>query len=388
MKICYVCMDPGIPVNGRKGCSTHIRETVEALMELGHQVKLVCTNIEGDPNATKGMDVVKVDPFHSKKLGFDMRHILLDYRLRRKLEEIVRDWRPDAIYERYSLYSRAGTAIARRHHLPRLVEVNAFLTHEQKGRIRWPRVARKVEVSIMRRAPHLIVVSEPLVEEMKQLGQPAEAITKMPMAVNIKMFNPGIDGTEISRQHELDGKFVIGYVGTLAGWHGIRLLYDMARELKNLNAPPFVFLIVGGDTEKLEMHRRKSREAGLDDVLRFIGSVPHAEVPRHIRAMDAAIVPDTTYWATPAKLFEYQASGVPVLAPDYQSIRDVLVNGEEGFIFPAEDPKQMAGCALKMMRSPALLRLMAIACRARVERERSWRHNAEGIIALLKKVNV
>ena len=36
--------------------------------------------------------------------------------------------------------------------------------------------------------------------------------------------------------------------------------------------------------------------------------------------MDAAIVPDTTYWSSPAKLFEYQASGIPVLAPTAWSL--------------------------------------------------------------------
>ena len=36
-------------------------------------------------------------------------------------------WRPDAIYDRYSLYSRTGYRASRRFGLPHLLEVNAFL---------------------------------------------------------------------------------------------------------------------------------------------------------------------------------------------------------------------------------------------------------------------
>jgi hypothetical protein len=111
MKILYVCADPGIPLHGRKGCSTHVRETCLALIELGHQVKIVCSNVKGD-QAEDRLDVDYVPPFTSRKLGFDFRHILLDRRIAKRLTEQVEAWRPDALYERYSLYSRAGTQVA------------------------------------------------------------------------------------------------------------------------------------------------------------------------------------------------------------------------------------------------------------------------------------
>ncbi|MCL5271567.1 MAG: glycosyltransferase family 4 protein [bacterium] len=385
MKICYLCADPGIPIYGRKGCSTHVRETCHVLRQLGHEVRIVCSNAEGDAVERERLDVISIEPFRNRKLGFDLRHILLDRRLLGRLDALVREWKPDAVYERYSLYSRAGGVAARRHRLPRLLEVNAFLTREQRDRIRWGWLARRIEAGIIRHAPRVIVVSEPLRREIHHLGVPMEAITKMPMAVNLDLFSPERDGEGVRRRHGLTGRFVLGYVGTLGGWHGIRLLYDMARLLKDGGAPPFAFLIVGGDPAKVEMHHRKARESGLEDVLRFIGSVPYQDVPEHIRAMDAALVPDTTYWSSPAKLFEYQASGIPVLAPSYPAIREVLTHEREGFIFPPGDVERMAALALEMMNAPERCRLMGRAARERAECEHSWQRNGQEILALFNR---
>lgn len=385
MKICYLCADPGIPLYGRKGCSTHVRETCTALERAGHQVKVLCSNVEGDSVGGR-LDVINVPAPTSRKLGFDLRHMLLDRRMDAQVNRLVAEWRPDALYERYSLYSRAGVRNANRHRLPRLLEVNAFLTREQADRIKILWLARRIEQSIIRSSPRVIVVSEPLRKEIHALGVPLEQIAKMPMAVNLEMFHPALDGSETRRRLGLEGHLVIGYVGTLAGWHGIRLLYELALKLKEHSAPPFAFLIVGGDGDKLEMHQRKAREAGLERELRFIGSVPHPEVPQYLMAMDIAIVPDMTYWSSPAKLFEYQACGIPVLAPDYPAIPEVLAHGVEGYIFPKQDVDEMSRYALELLRGAELRRRMSLAARSRAEREHSWDRNAEEILALFQNL--
>lgn len=381
MKICYLCADPGIPLYGRKGCSTHVRETCTALLRAGHEVKVICSNVEGDTGGER-VEASPVAAPTSKKLGFDFRHILLDRRMGAELERVIADWKPDALYERYSLYSRAGCKAAQRHGLPRLLEVNAFLTKEQKDRIRMLWLARRIERSTIGGARKVIVVSEPLRKEIHELGVPMADIAKMPMAVNLEKFSPGLDAAGLRRRFDLEGRLVIGYVGTLAGWHGIRLMYDLAEKLKALGAPPFAFLIVGGEGDKLEMHRRKSREAGLERELLFVGSAPHQEIPQYLRAMDMALVPDMTYWSSPAKLFEYQACGLPVLAPDYPAIPEVLTHEVEGFIFPKQDIDAMARDAMRLLTDEELRRRMSAAARARAEREHSWDRNAEEILKL------
>lgn len=386
MKICYVCADPGIPIFGRKGCSTHVRETILTLEELGHEVRLVTPNLKGDDAARGKLKAVQVRAPKSKKLGFDLRHIILDHRMKKALKKLVEEWQPDAIYERYSLYSKAATKISRKYGLPRMMEVNAFLTKEQNDRIKIPSLAKLVEKQIFRAAPRLIVVSEPLKEDLMALGVQGDRIIKMPMAVNLDKFRPDVDGSAIREKHGLDGRFVFGYVGTLGGWHGIRLMYDMAEELKRREAAPFAFLIVGGDPKKLQQHRQRVKDMGLEEYMHFVGSVPHDDIPSYLCAMNAAIVPHMTYWSSPAKLFEYQACGTPSLAPSFPSIHETMVSGHEGFIFEPENVSEMADYALRLMNEDTLREQMGVNCRHRAEREHSWDHNAHEILKIFESL--
>ncbi len=385
MNICFLCADPGVPVFGRKGCSTHVRETCLTLIHLGHDVRLVCSNVEGDDADRANLTVVEVTPLRSKKLGFDLRHVLVDRRMHKAAEGLFRQWRPDAIYERYSLYSQTGIRLARKYRLPHLMEINAFMTHEQKNRIKLMPWARSVERRIFERARHVVVVSEPLREEVAKFRGGAETITRMPMAVDLSRFSPDIDGTEVRTRLGLDGRFVIGYVGTLTGWHGIKLLYDLARRLEGLGMENFTILVVGGDDKRVADNRRRVAEEGFSGKMKFIGPVPHRDVPSHIRAMDVALVPDTTYWSSPAKLFEYQGCGIPVLAPRYPAIEAAMDHRREGWLFTPCDVEEMARGAYELHKDPEARREIGARARERAAQDHSWESLGQNVTRILEE---
>ncbi|MBM3335748.1 glycosyltransferase, partial [Candidatus Sumerlaeota bacterium] len=139
MKIFYLCADHGIPILGRKGCSTHVRETCRSLQEAGHEV-FVATPLRGsDVEHYRGLDIVEVPPLKARWLGSDLRYLLYNRRLLRALPAILDKHRPDVMYERYSLYGTTGMYIARRYGLPRILEVNSLLVEEQRDRVHFRR---------------------------------------------------------------------------------------------------------------------------------------------------------------------------------------------------------------------------------------------------------
>jgi glycosyltransferase involved in cell wall biosynthesis len=385
VRICYLCADHGIPVLGRKGCSTHVRETCRALREAGHEIFIVTPQRGPDLAEYHDLDIIEVPPFQSRFLGSDLRQWLYNFRLGRRLNVLFRERRPDTLYERYSLYSTAGMRIARRYGLPRIVEVNALLVQEQRERIHFPFFASRIEDRVVRSAPSIIVVSSPLREAFIRRGVAAERIHIMPMAVDVRRFHPEVEPADLRARFGLDGKTIVGYVGSIAGWHGLDLLFESAERIKALGEA-LCFVIIGGDEKKVDRYVEQVRSRGLDDYLLFLGSVPYTQVPHYVSAMDITVIPASMEWASPTKLFEYQAMGKPAVAPRLVPVVDVLADGREGYLFPPGDAQSLTDCLLRLHRDPSQRRAMGLRARQKVVERFAWEKNTRRIIEMFEKM--
>jgi len=385
MRICYLCADHGIPVLGRKGCSTHVRETCRSLQEAGHEVFLVAASRGSDVAEHRNIEIVEVRPIALRWLGSDFRHWLYNRRLLRVMRRLVRQRTPDVLYERYSLYSTAGMHIARRFNLPRILEVNALLVEEQIHRIHFPQLATWVENRTVRSAPAVIVVSKPLRDAFVRRGVDPGRITIMPMAVDVRRFHPDVEPADLRSRFHLNGKTIVGYTGTLTAWHGIDLLYDVAERFKALNEN-ICIVVIGGDEGKIAGHRKRVLSRRLGDYLIFAGSVPYTEVPHYIAAVDIAVVPGSIEWASPAKLFEYQAMGKPAVAPRFVPVADILTDGREGYLFRPNDPDELTDRLLRLHRDAVERLAMGRRARQRVVEQHAWEHNTKRILEMFEKM--
>jgi glycosyltransferase involved in cell wall biosynthesis len=142
----------------------------------------------------------------------------------------------------------------------------------------------------------------------------------LPDGVDTSLFRSRRDDLavlELRRKHGLEGKFVVGFVGSLhvnpghdffSGWDLIEALSRIPREL------PIVGVVVGDGPGRTMLEQSAS------DRLRLIGRVRHEEVPLWLNVFDVALstqTDDPIGWGrTTAKLPEYLASGVAVVCTD------------------------------------------------------------------------
>lgn len=385
MKIGYLCIDPGIPVFGRKGCSTHVRETCRALKSAGNEVFLITTNKGEDDCEIDGIKIYEIPPLTSKILGNDVRLFINSMRTMNSLKEIIQKEKPDALYERHSLYNFAGTRISQKYHLPRILESNTFLVVEQENRVHFPFIAAKFENYAIRKAPHIIVVSHPLKNAYINMGIPADKVSIMPMAVDIERFNPEITGEDVRKKYNLDNTTIVGYVGTLTGWHGIDLILDCAETTKKFGKN-ISYIVVGGHDKKVDLFKDKVQERGLEAIVVFTGSVPYTEIPKYIAAMDITLVPNSTEWASPTKIFEYQAMSKPIVAPSLVPVREVIKDSKEGLLFELKNTNEMAEKIIYLHDHPEIRKEMGISGRKRVVANHSWEVNTSRIVDIFQKM--
>jgi glycosyltransferase involved in cell wall biosynthesis len=173
---------------------------------------------------------------------------------------------------------------------------------------------------------HIFVQSDRMREDVASYGIPFEKMTPVPMGVDIAAAQA--DVITASDDERLTNKKVVVYLGTLDRARQIELLFEMLSIA--LKSDPDILLVLVGDTEDID-HRNwlhaEAERIGVNQSVLWTGWVPMQTAWQYVRAADVGIsifprgfLLDS---ATPTKVVEYMALGIPVLAndnPDQQKI--------------------------------------------------------------------
>jgi glycosyltransferase involved in cell wall biosynthesis len=85
------------------------------------------------------------------------------------------------------------------------------------------------------------------------------------------------------------------------------------------------------------------------------GPLPHADVPEALASLDVLVVPSIWPENSPLVIHEAFLAGVPVVASNIGGIRDLVVDGVNGLLFPAGDAASLAHALGRIVREPGLL---------------------------------
>jgi PEP-CTERM/exosortase A-associated glycosyltransferase len=302
--------------------------------------------------------------------------------LRQRLAELVCNESPDIIHAHSPVLNvLPAIAIARRFGLPLVYEVRAFWEDaavENSGlrttSLRY-RATRLMDSWAMRRADVVLPICEPLRLEMLRRGVSAERLTVVPNAVDGRFLEPSPDDVaDLRRSLGLDGRFVIGFIGSFYSYEGLDLLLEALGLLRSA-LPNLTLLLVGGGPEE-ERLRGLIAARALEPAVILTGRVKHDEVLRFYRLVDLFVFPRRrmrlTELVTPLKPLEAMAQKKPVAASNVGGHRELIRDGETGYLFPPDDVAGLAECLRAVIMAPSRRAAIADNGRKFVERERSW----------------
>lgn len=289
------------------------------------------------------------------------------------------------IYERYSLFLFSTVLLARISRTPVILEVNDSAFVERVRPLFFRGLAARIEKWVFNKADGLVFVSTVFRDRaVAAHGKIAPTIIT-PNAANISKFSfTESQRAEARAKWGLEGSVVCGYLGAFVPWHAIdQFVYKIADRLKS--APHLKLLLVGdGATypEVLEF----VRSSGLSDQVVLTGRVPHDEVPGLLAAMDMAVLPSAGDYTSPVKLFEFMASGIPPIAPDFLPVQEVLKDGETGWLFAADNLDAAVDTVLTKSLDAEVLASVGRAARQYIAAERQWRNNVVQLVAFYQAV--
>ena len=212
-----------------------------------------------------------------------------------------------------------------------------------------------------------------------------ERILAIPNAVNVNQFSISISREEARSKLKLplDEKIAL-YTGHLYSWKGVGTLVEASRIM-----PDGVMVYLVGGTEKaITEYRLKYKE---NTRLKIAGFRPHDEIPLWLRAADVLVLPNTAkediskYYTSPMKLFEYMASGRPIIVSDLLSLRSI-VDENSVFCFEPDNSRSLAAAALFVLQNDEEAKRRAKYARREVEKY-SWDIRAKSIISFLSSAS-
>jgi glycosyltransferase involved in cell wall biosynthesis len=224
-------------------------------------------------------------------------------------------------------------------------------------------------------------------ERYLALGVPPERLLVAHDGVRAARFDlPGSHADWRRRIGWPEDAFVAGYMGrfhTLGMDKGLGDLVDAVAALAADDAPRPVRLgLVGGPEQTVGALRERGCPP---DLILYAGQVPPADVPGYLRAFDVCVMPfpwteHFAYYASPMKLFEYMASGSPLIATDLPSTAEIVRDGQNGLLVPPADVAALAGALRRLRDDPALADRLAGQAADDVAAHYTWSARADRIL--------
>ena len=315
---------------------------------------------------------------------------------RRSLERCIAEFRPDVLHAHSPvLTALPALAAGRRHGIPVVYEVRALwedaaVDHgtTQEGSLRY-RATRALETYALRRVDHVTTICEGLRGDIVGRGVDADRVTVIPNAVDADRFTLGApaDAT-LRRSLGLDSAKVIGFAGSFYAYEGLDLLLDAAARLLPAR-PDLRVLLVGGGPQD-EALRAQARALGIAERVVFTGRVPQAEVQRYYSLIDVLAYPRRrmrlTDLVTPLKPLEAMAQGNMFVASDVGGHRELVRDGDTGWLCAADDVPALAGAIDRVLSSEDRWPQVRANARRFVESERTWARSVARYAAVYARV--
>lgn len=249
-----------------------------------------------------------------------------------------------------------GCKLAR---VPLVVHFHGFDAHDQRVLERYEQEYRKM----FQIASAIIVVSREMGKQLLNLGAPENKVFYNPCGVDVEIFK-GADPASsppvfISVARFADKK--APYL-TLLSFEKVLREFPSAR------------LIMVGDGPLMEASINISRVLKIDHAVEFCGVRSHTEVAEMLRKSRAFVLHSITTSSgdregTPVAVLEACASGLPVVSTRHAGIKDVIEDGENGFLVEERDIQGMAQKMLLLAKNPHLAAELGRKARERVKKD-------------------
>lgn len=364
MKILYLSISY---VPSRRASAVQVMKMCSAFAGAGHDVTLVTKNClsrlertELSDHAYYGVEpnfaVTKIDRPERKGGG-----LLFQLGVAKLLHRHKRD--VDIVFSR----DLQAAALSARIGLPTIFEAHGL-----------PGIAAKAFEELIRSPSfvRVVFISDALRREYEDLGYTVSD-------EKVVIAHDGATPAPYTKTHADKDRVTVGYIGSLYPGRGVDILLDVARRL-----PAHEFLVVGGqDAAVAEL-----KAAGIPTNVTLAGFVPPGDLDQWYEKMDVLLMPysdqgvstasggETSRFMSPLKMFEYMATGIPLISSDLPVLREVLTDEYDALFVSARDVDEWERAVSRLAASATLRARIGGNAKETLLREYTWDVRAKAVL--------
>ncbi|WP_078550534.1 1,4-alpha-glucan branching protein domain-containing protein [Litchfieldia alkalitelluris] len=333
------------------GLSRHVYDLSRALVEIGHQVTVVTSAVEGSPyyEVVEGVEVYRVDCLQPHATEFLDWIGSLNMSFTKTSIELEQELSFDIMHAHDWLVAVSAIMLKSILNKPLVSTIHATEYGRNNGI--YTELQRKIhakEEELTKASDAVIVCSEYMEEEVIRLFHlHSSKVHVFPNGVDPSMLVVKNANMVLSSLLKLDYSHLIFSVGRIVQEKGFETVIDAASII--LEEFPHVLILIAGKGPMLKDYRKKVKTLGLENNIVFIGFISDEERNMYFKECDITLFP-SIYEPFGIVALEGMAAGKPTIVSDTGGLKDIVIHGKTGLKMIPGDKESLAREVLHLLR--------------------------------------
>jgi len=207
---------------------------------------------------------------------------------------------------------------------------------------------RSITKYALRKADLVAFNSELARKELIELGTNPEKLVFFRRGVDTQQFGPQGKDQQFKEQFGISGMPTVISIRNLKPIYNVEMLIKAIPLI--LKQAPETKFVIAGDGEQRGVLTNLANSLGVSDCIRFVGLLPHDELPRYLSSSDMYVSTSLSD-SSPVSLQEAMACGLAPVVTDLPANRDWIKDGENGFLVPINDIEMLANKIVYLIKN-------------------------------------
>ena len=348
MKIIYLNYEYP-PIGGGGGTTTKF--LAENMVNKGYEIYVLTGGINGHLGIEKPMAGLTIERINTARKRFDLcsklEMLFYIFHASLILPRRVKQFKPDMIHIFFSFPT--GAVMWPYKHITNLPYIISLLGGDVPGFLpketdKFHKIIRPFTVSLWHKAFKVVANSSGLSELAKKTLN--ENIISIPNGVDTDFFCPFNENEKVEKK-----QLKILFVGRLVPQKGLDILLKALGLIRE--RLPLWNLTIIGDGQYINIYKQLSIKLNIDRNINWKGWVDLKKLPEVYRNHDIFVLP-SRFEGMPSVIIQAMASGCAIISSEVYGTKELIRNGENGFIIPVENYRFLSEKILELLKNHKL----------------------------------